>query len=105
MRTQFGVLVIGDEILNGKRQDRHFPYVVTRLRARGLSADWYHVAGDDRRSLIETLRQTRQDGIPVFCFGGIGATPDDNTRQAAAQAFGCRRITSYNVCYTKLLRT
>jgi len=90
MRTQFGVLVIGDEILNGKRQDRHFPYVVTRLRARGLSADWYHVAGDDRRSLIETLRQTRQDGIPVFCFGGIGATPDDNTRQAAAQAFGCR---------------
>jgi molybdopterin-biosynthesis enzyme MoeA-like protein len=90
MSTQFGVLVIGDEILTGKRQDKHFPHVVTRLRARGLSVTWYRVAGDDRRALIETLRQTRQGGIPVFCFGGIGATPDDNTRQAAAQAFGCR---------------
>ena len=90
MHTQFGVLVIGDEILNGKRQDRHFAHVVKRLRARGLSAGWYLVAGDDRRALVETLRQTRQGSIPVFCFGGIGATPDDNTRQAAAQAFGCR---------------
>ena len=90
MQTQFGVLVIGDEILTGKRQDKHFAHVVTRLRSRGLSAAWYRVAGDDRRALVETLRQTRQGSIPVFCFGGIGATPDDNTRQAAAQAFGCR---------------
>jgi molybdopterin-biosynthesis enzyme MoeA-like protein len=90
MHTQFGVLVIGDEILTGKRQDRHFAHVVTRLRARGLSAAWYRVAGDDYRALVETLRQTRESSIPVFCFGGIGATPDDNTRQAAAQAFACR---------------
>jgi molybdopterin-biosynthesis enzyme MoeA-like protein len=90
MQTQFGVLVIGDEILTGKRQDKHFPYVVTRLRARGLSAAWYRVAGDDRQALVETLRQTRESSVPVFCFGGIGATPDDNTRQAAAQAFACR---------------
>ena len=90
MSTQFGVLVIGDEILTGKRQDRHFAHVVTRLRARGLSAAWYRVAGDDYRALVETLRQTRESSIPVFCFGGIGATPDDNTRQAAAQAFACR---------------
>jgi molybdopterin-biosynthesis enzyme MoeA-like protein len=90
MHTQFGVLVIGDEILNGKRQDKHFTHVVARLRARGVSVAWYRVAGDDRRALVEALRQTRQGSIPVFCFGGIGATPDDNTRQAAAQVFGCR---------------
>jgi len=90
MHAQFGVLVIGDEILAGKRQDKHFSHVVTRLRARGLVAAWYRVAGDDRRALVKVLRQTREGGIPVFCFGGIGATPDDNTRQAAAQAFGCR---------------
>ena len=66
MHTQFGVLVIGDEILNGKRQDRHFAHVVTRLRARGLSAGWYRVAGDDRRALVETLRQTRQVSTMAF---------------------------------------
>ena len=89
MHTQFGVLVIGDEILNGTRQDRHFNRVVQQLHARGLSVAWFRVAGDDRRALFETLSQTQQGSSPVFCFGGIGATPDDNTRQAAAQAFGC----------------
>jgi molybdopterin-biosynthesis enzyme MoeA-like protein len=90
MQAKFGVLVIGDEILNGKRQDQHFMHVMQRLHARGLSVGWFRVAGDDRRALIETLRQTQQGCMPVFCFGGIGATPDDNTRQAAAQAFACR---------------
>jgi molybdopterin-biosynthesis enzyme MoeA-like protein len=33
------------------------------------------------------LRITGEDVVPVFCFGGIGATPDDRTRQAAAEAF------------------
>ena len=89
MHTQFGVLVIGDEILSGKRQDKHFAHVIETLRARGLSVAWYRVASDDRQALYKSLRQSQQDCVPVFCFGGIGATPDDNTRQAAAQAFGC----------------
>ena len=88
--TQFGVLVIGDEILSGKRQDRHFPHVVDTLRARGQSVVWYRVVADDPRALYNSLRHSQQDCVPVLCFGGIGATPDDNTRQAAAQAFGCR---------------
>jgi molybdopterin-biosynthesis enzyme MoeA-like protein len=90
MHRNFGVLVVGDEILSGKRQDEHLARVIHLLRARGQSVTWYRVASDDRRALSETLRQTQQGSLPVFCFGGIGATPDDNTRQAAAQAFGCR---------------
>jgi len=89
MHTQFGVLVIGDEILSGKRQDKHFAHVVETLRARGLSVAWFRVVADDPRSLCTALCQSQQDCVPVFCFGGIGTTPDDNTRQAAAQAFGC----------------
>ena len=89
MQSRFGVLVIGDEILSGKRQDKHLAHVIATLGARGASVAWYRVAGDERRALCETLYQTQQDPVPVLCFGGIGATPDDNTREAAAEAFGC----------------
>jgi len=84
---QFGLLVVGDEILLGKRQDRHFSHVIETLGRRGSRLVWARVVGDDRRQLVRELRQTRQDAVPVFSFGGIGATPDDQTRQAAAEAF------------------
>lgn len=84
---QFGLLVIGDEILTGKRTDRHCSHVIETLDRRGLQLAWARFTGDDRRRLVQELQLTREDGIPVFCFGGIGATPDDQTRQAAAEAF------------------
>ncbi len=87
-QQEFGVVVIGDEILSGKRQDRHLGHVIESLRPRGMSIGWYRIVGDTPRALLETLRHTQQDILPVLCFGGIGATPDDNTRQAAAEAFG-----------------
>lgn len=89
MSKQFGVLVIGDEVLSGKRRDKHFTHVVDTLSARGMSVAWSRVASDDQQALFRVLGQTQQEGLPVFCFGGIGATPDDNTRAAAARAFGC----------------
>lgn len=88
----FGVVVVGDEILCGKRTDKHLPHCVAALRARGLQIAWSRVVGDHRQRLIHELRQTQQDDLPVLCFGGIGATPDDQTRQAAAEAFGTRLI-------------
>jgi molybdopterin-biosynthesis enzyme MoeA-like protein len=84
---QFGLLVVGDEILLGKRQDRHYSHVIETLGKRGMQLAWARFAGDDHRRLVRELQQTRQDAVPVFCFGGIGATPDDQTRQAAAEAF------------------
>jgi molybdopterin-biosynthesis enzyme MoeA-like protein len=84
---QFGVLVVGDEILTGKRTDRHLPHVIETLDRRGLRLAWARFAGDDRHRLVRELRSSAEDVVPVFCFGGIGATPDDRTRQAAAEAF------------------
>ena len=81
-------LVIGDEILNGKRQDKHFAHVIEVLVARGLTLDSAHYLGDDRERIAGMLRATIARGDIVFSFGGIGATPDDHTRQAAAEAFG-----------------
>lgn len=83
-----GLIVIGDEILSGRREDRHFPTVRGLLADRGLRLAWVSYLGDDRDRLTETLRTTFAAGDLVFSTGGIGATPDDQTRQAAAAALG-----------------
>jgi molybdopterin-biosynthesis enzyme MoeA-like protein len=87
MKT-FGAIVIGDEILSCKRQDKHFAKVAELLGARGLRLSWVEYLGDDRARLTETFRRTLAAGDVVFSFGGIGNTPDDHTRQAAAAALG-----------------
>ena len=82
----FGAIIIGDEILSGKRVDRHFSKMTELLGARGLRLSWAEYLGDERERIAATLRQTFAAGDAVFCFGGIGNTPDDHTRQAAALA-------------------
>jgi molybdopterin-biosynthesis enzyme MoeA-like protein len=83
-----GALIIGDEILSGKRADRHFAHVVATLGAHGLPLAWARYEGDDRGRLTAALRESFARGDIVFAFGGVGATPDDHTRQAAAAALG-----------------
>jgi molybdopterin-biosynthesis enzyme MoeA-like protein len=84
----FGLIIIGDEILSGKRQDKHLAKVIELLSARGLSLAWSTYVGDDPRRITETLRTAFASGDVVFSCGGIGATPDDHTRQCAAAALG-----------------
>jgi molybdopterin-biosynthesis enzyme MoeA-like protein len=84
----FGAIVIGDEILRGKRVDKHFPKLVELLGARGLTLAWCEYLGDDPARITATLRRTLAGADVVFSFGGIGATPDDHTRQCAAAAAG-----------------
>ncbi|WP_353153656.1 molybdopterin-binding protein [Herminiimonas fonticola] len=82
----FGLIIIGDEILSGKRADKHFPKVLELLGARGLSLEWVEILGDDRARITATLKRTFASDDIVFSCGGIGATPDDHTRQCAAAA-------------------
>ena len=85
---EIGLIVIGDEILSGRRQDRHLANLAASLKPRGLKVDWVRMVGDDPARLTETLRETMARPAIVFCHGGIGATPDDRTRQCAARAAG-----------------
>ncbi|MBV8261473.1 MAG: competence/damage-inducible protein A, partial [Paraburkholderia sp.] len=84
----FGVIIIGDEILSGRRSDKHLPKVIELLGARGLALEWAQYVGDDPARIMETLRRSFASGDIVFSTGGIGATPDDHTRQCAAAALG-----------------
>lgn len=82
----FGLIIIGDEILSGKRQDKHLAKLIELLAVRGLALSWARYAGDDRQLITAVLRDAFASGDVVFSCGGIGATPDDHTRQCAAAA-------------------
>ena len=86
----FGIYIIGDEILSGKREDKRLTQAISILKARGLSLSWAEYLGDDPARMVASFKrsfaQSESSGDIVFSFGGIGATPDDYTRQAAADA-------------------
>jgi molybdopterin-biosynthesis enzyme MoeA-like protein len=84
----FGLIIVGDEILSGRRSDKHLPKLVELLKARGIQLSWAEYIGDDPERIIQTLKRSFASGDVVFSTGGIGATPDDHTRQCAAKALG-----------------
>jgi molybdopterin-biosynthesis enzyme MoeA-like protein len=84
----FGLVIVGDEILSGKRADKHMPKVIELLAARGLQLAWAEYVGDSPARITATLRRAFSCGDIVFSCGGIGATPDDHTRQCAGKALG-----------------
>ncbi len=84
----FGIIIIGDEILSGKRSDKHLAKIIELLGERGLALSWAEYIGDDPARITATLKRTLASSDIVFSCGGIGATPDDHTRQCAAAALG-----------------
>lgn len=87
---RFGLIVIGDEILSGRRQDKHLSKLIELLNERGLSLSWAKYVADDPEQITATLKDSFASGDVVFSTGGIGATPDDHTRQCAALALGTK---------------
>jgi molybdopterin-biosynthesis enzyme MoeA-like protein len=82
----FGIIIIGDEILSGRREDKHLAKTIELLGARGLQLAYADYVGDAPERITATLQRAFACGDVVFSFGGIGATPDDHTRQCAAAA-------------------
>jgi molybdopterin-biosynthesis enzyme MoeA-like protein len=85
---RFGLIVIGDEILSGRRADKHLSKMIELLTERGLSLSWARYVSDDPDQIVQCLKETFESGDAVFSTGGIGATPDDHTRASAAKALG-----------------
>ncbi len=83
----FFALIIGTEILNRRRDDKHFDFVSRQLLARGHTLTGAFVIEDDPALIVQTIRFiAAQPGAVLFSFGGIGSTPDDHTRKCAAIA-------------------
>ncbi len=86
--TAFGLIVVGDEVLNGARSDKHLAEIKRLIGDRGHSLAWFWLLPDDPEVLIAHLRFSFARASPVLVCGGIGATPDDHTRACAAAAAG-----------------
>lgn len=82
------LILIGDEILSGRRQDKHMAQLIQLLAERGMQLNGVEIVSDAQDEIAAVLERSFATGDIVFCCGGIGATPDDRTRQAAAQALG-----------------
>ncbi len=88
MTQAFRLIIVGDEILSGRREDKHLSRVIELLAKRGLSLASCEYVGDERATITDALKRAFASGDIVFSTGGIGATPDDHTRQCAAAALG-----------------
>lgn len=83
---KLGILIIGDEILSGRRTDKHLGHCIELFKLRKLQLNWVRMCGDDASLLTRQFQEIHASGDICFSFGGIGATPDDLTRQCVADA-------------------
>ena len=101
----FYSVIIGTELLNGRREDKHFTFLNEALRKRGWEQKANFVIGDDVALMEEIFHLIKKDPNGVmFCFGGIGATPDDLTRQSAANVFGDGRLYTHIDAKTRIIK-
>jgi molybdopterin-biosynthesis enzyme MoeA-like protein len=84
----FYSVIIGSELLNGRRRDSHFEFLNKELLKRGWTQKANFVIKDDPNFMEDVFKLIKSDKDSVmFCFGGIGSTPDDFTREVSAKVF------------------
>lgn len=98
MTPHIGLIIVGDEILSGKRSDKHLPHFIELLATYGLNLSYVHIVGDDPQRITALLQDAFASNDRVFCCGGIGATPDDHTRQCAAAALSVPLVAHPQAC-------
>eukprot|EP01034_Spumella_vulgaris_P009615 gene9615-12186_t len=82
------VLVIGDEILSGRTQDKNVAQIATWLDVQGIRLREVRIIPDVEEEIVEALNAIRARYDYVFTTGGIGPTHDDITVDAVAKALG-----------------
>lgn len=89
MKPRFYALIIGTEILNRRREDRHFDFLSKILAQKGHKLSGSFIIEDDPSLIVDTIKfiASQKESI-LFSFGGIGSTPDDYTRNCASIALG-----------------
>ncbi len=84
------LIVIGDEILSGRTQDKNIAQVASWLGIHGIRLKEVRVVADDTPAIIEAVNTLRARNDYLFTTGGIGPTHDDITVDAIAEALGVK---------------
>jgi molybdenum cofactor synthesis domain-containing protein len=82
------LVLVGNELLSGKVQERNLEPLATTLRALGIRLARVVVVGDDRAAIAEEVRAASARHDVVFTSGGVGPTHDDVTLEGVADGFG-----------------
>lgn len=83
----FYALIIGTELLNKRREDKHFDFITRALLEYGHTLKGAFIIADEPSLIVKTIKFIASDPDSIlFSFGGVGSTPDDHTRQCAALA-------------------
>ena len=82
------LVIIGDEILSGRTEDKNLAYLAKWLGKIGISLSEARVVLDDEEAIISSVNSLRKKYDYVFTTGGIGPTHDDITTDCVAKAFG-----------------
>ncbi len=82
------LVIIGDEILSGRTEDKNLSYLAKWLGRLGINLSEVRVVLDDEDDIIEAVNSLRKKYDYVFTTGGIGPTHDDITTESVAKAFG-----------------
>ncbi|PPR76629.1 MAG: Nicotinamide-nucleotide amidohydrolase PncC [Alphaproteobacteria bacterium MarineAlpha2_Bin1] len=87
-----GLIIIGNEILSGRTEDKNISYVAKSLTQSGIRLNEVRVIGDIEEEIVISINNFRNRFDYVFTTGGIGPTHDDITTQSIAKAFGVKNI-------------
>ncbi|MBN1426713.1 CinA family nicotinamide mononucleotide deamidase-related protein [Candidatus Fermentibacteria bacterium] len=88
-RARAEIIVVGTELLQGYRADRHVPFLTVELRRAGLDVRRATVVPDQRQCVAASVALALDsDATVVIVCGGVGPTPDDVTKDAVADALG-----------------
>ena len=82
------LIIIGNEILSGRTQDKNLSYLANWLNEIGIQLSEVRVIRDEEKVIIDTVNHLRSEYNYVFTTGGIGPTHDDITSLSIARAFG-----------------
>ncbi len=81
-------VIIGSEILDDRRKDKHFEFIKHSVLKRGYTLYSTFIIKDDPTLITSVFELIKKDkDAYLFCFGGIGSTPDDLTRQISSNVF------------------
>jgi molybdenum cofactor synthesis domain-containing protein len=81
------LIIIGNEILSGRTQDKNLSYLATWLNEIGIQLSEVRVIRDEEDEIVDTVNLLRKKYDYVFTTGGIGPTHDDITSESIAKAF------------------
>ena len=86
------ILIIGNEILSGKTQDKNIKFLGEELAKKGISLKEARILVDEKKEIVSAVNECRYKYTYVITTGGIGPTHDDITAECVASAFGKKLV-------------